>query len=107
MPLTATPERLQPRARHFPSRRLERSDISPNSLIVEVPLDHRAQPVPGLGNPFVPALAQFLPHCLQFATQPLFVRLPLDLEPATSPGLPPDMRESQKIEDLRLSFPFP
>src|SRR6266568_822549 len=107
MPLTAAPERLQPRARHFPSKRLERSEISRNSMIVEVALHHRAQPVPGLGNPFVPALAQLLPHCLQLATQPLFDRLPPDLEPATPPSLPAPMRESQKIESVRLSLPSP
>jgi hypothetical protein len=69
MPLTATPERHQPRARHLPPKRLERPKVSRNSMIVEVALHHRPQPVPGLGHPFMPALAQLLPHCLQFASK--------------------------------------
>ena len=46
MPLTATPERFQPRAHHLSSKRLERQEISRNSRIVEVTLHHGAQPVP-------------------------------------------------------------
>ena len=109
MSLTATPKRLQPRARHFPPERLKRREIPWYSVIVEVALHHRSQPFPGLGNPLVPPLAQLLPYRLQFAPQPLLDRLPSDLEPVALRGLPANMRESKKIEGLgfALSSPLP
>ena len=98
MPLAATPERLQPRARDLPPERLKRHEVPRHCVIVEVALHHRPQPVPSLGNPLMPALAQLLPYRLQFTPQPLLDRLPPDFEPATLPGLPADVRESQKVK---------
>ena len=109
MPLTATPERLQPRARHFPSKRLERSEISRNGMIVEVTQHHLFQPAAGLLNRIVDAFAQF--PCdtpSSFAIQPLPNRL---ARPTVNLPLFPDraadMRESQKIERLRFPRPIP
>src|ERR1035437_5187840 len=109
MPLTATPQRLQPRSRDLPPERLERREVSRYCMIVEVALHHRPQPFPGLGNPLMPPLAQFLPYRLQFAPQPHLDRLPSYREPLAFPGLPADVRESQKVEGLglALSSPFP
>src|SRR5436309_10526596 len=109
MPLAATPQRRQPCTRYLPPKRLERPEVARHGVIVEVALDHRSQPVPSLCNPLMPALAQLLPDCLQFAPQTLLDRLPPDFEPATLSGLPTDMRESQKIEGLgfALSSPLP
>src|SRR5688572_112772 len=109
MPLTATPQRLQPGARHLPPKRLERCEVSRHRVIVEVALHHRPQPVSGPGDRLMPALAQLLPYRLQFAPQPLGDRLPPDRKPSTLPGLPADVRESQKIEGVgfALSSPLP
>jgi len=62
------------------------------------------QPFSSVGNPLVPPLAQLLPYRLQFAPQPLLDRLPFHRKPVALPGLPADMRETQKIEGLGFAL---
>jgi hypothetical protein len=107
MPLTATPERLQPGSCNLPPEHPERPGVPRHGMVVEVALYHRPQPIPGVGHPLMPALAQFLPNRLQFTPQSLLGRQPSHRKPATLPSLPADVRESQKIEGLGFALPSP
>src|SRR5579863_6940171 len=107
IPLASTPERCQPHAGHLPLERPQGREVSRNSVIVEVTLHHRPQPLPVLHHPLMPALAEFLLDCLQLAPQPLLRGLSPNREPVALPGLPATVRESQKIEGLGFAFPSP
>src|SRR5450755_829598 len=105
--LASTPKRRQPHTGHLPLERPQGREVSRYSMIVEVPLHHRPQPRPIFDHPLMPALAEFLLDCLQFAPQPLLRGLPPNREPVALLGLPATVRESQKIEGLGLSFSSP
>src|SRR5579863_2306090 len=107
IPLASTPERRQPHTGHLSLERPQGHEVSRNSMIVEVSLHHRPQPLPVLGHPLMPPLAELLLDCLQFTPQPLLRGLPSNREPVALLGLPADVREPQKIEGLGLSFSSP
>src|SRR5579863_1480746 len=109
IPLASTPERRQPHAGHLPLERPQGREVSRYRVIVEVTLHHRPQPLPVCDHPLMPALAEFLLDCLQFAPQPLLRGLSPNREPVALPGLPATVREPQKIESLgfALSSPLP
>ena len=46
MPLTATPERLQPASCNLPPEHPERHKVPRHGMVAEVALHHRPQPIP-------------------------------------------------------------
>jgi hypothetical protein len=77
-------------------------------VIVEVALHNRLEPLPGCGHRFVHALPELLFNFCQLPPQALAYRVALHRK-VPVPVLRADMRESQKIERVGLSFssPFP
>ena len=81
-------------------------EVSRYRVIVEVALHDRPEPLARVRDRIMPALAELLLEFPQLPPQAFADRLPLHgkLPP---PVLPADMREAQKVERLRLTFPFP
>jgi hypothetical protein len=74
-------------------------------VVVEVAFDDGLEPLSGLRHRIMHALMELLLDCLQlrphaFADSPaLYGKVPV-------PVFPADVRETQKVERLRLTFPF-
>ena len=81
-------------------------EVSRYRVIVEVALHDRPEPLARVRDRIMPALAELLLEFPQLPPQAFADRLPLHgkLPP---PVLPADMREAQKVERLRLTFPSP
>ena len=79
-------------------------EVSRYRMVVEVALDDRPEPLARVRNRIMPTLAKLLLEFLQLPPQALADRFPLHgkLPP---PVLPADVREAQKVERLRLTFP--
>ena len=75
-----------------------------NRIILVVASDDRLEPFPGLHYRFVHPQPKLLFQSLKFRPHPLLYRLALHHKIARFPILPAPVRESQKVERLRLSF---
>jgi hypothetical protein len=73
-------------------------------VVVEVALDHRLEPLAGLRNGIVHSLTKLLLDAPQSRPHALADRLAPYLE-VPVPAFPADVRETQKVERFRLTFP--
>ncbi len=99
--LAAAPERLEPVPDHPFPESLDRSAVAWDSVIGEMSSQHACQPTGLLGDGPMPAALELVIDHLELGLHPLGDRDAPEPEP---PGLvlPAEMRESQKVERLKL-----
>src|SRR5687768_11025907 len=78
--------------------------IARHRMVVEIPLNNRLEPLPGLGRCLMSALAELLIQGFQLRHHALPRRLTTDCEVARLSVPLADMREPQKVERFRLAF---
>jgi len=97
-----------PHAQHFVPERLQSLLVARYGVILEIPANHRLQPLRRVLGPLVHARAELLPCLLQLGCHALADRLPQHHEVPRRMILPTDVSETQKVEGFRLPFPtFP
>src|SRR6266568_119391 len=103
-PLAATAENMPPHAKHPFSELAEAAQIPVYCVVVEVALHNCTEPCAGVRRSVVHACAELLLNLLQLCPhtltdcQALYAETPV-------PVFSADVREAQKIERLRLTFP--
>src|SRR3990172_10551825 len=100
--LAAPRHRATPAPDDLVAEVLERGEVQGHAVVVDVPLNHRAQPLPHLRDGTMqPAsqlgfhLAELAPHSFS-GRQPQQLKLPIR-------GFPTDVCEAQEVEGLRLA----
>jgi len=102
--LAPPPKRAIPAPDDLSPKAVQTIHIAGNCKIVEIALYDRFQPFPDLGHRPVPASPKLLLHLSDFRRGTLTGRLSLDAEPAGLPSFPAHVRETQKVEHLRLTL---
>src|SRR5579872_4407172 len=100
--LTPPPERTVPAPNHLSPKAVQTIHIAGYRMVVEIPLYDGLQPLPDLGHWLVPASPKLLLQLTELARESLTNRLSLDDEPTGLSGCPTHVRETQKVEHLRL-----
>ena len=101
--LTATNENLSPQPRHPEAEYAEATEIARYCVVVEVALYHRFEPFSSLRDRIMHAQPELLLDFSQLHPQPLTDRVTLHRKTPV-PIFPANVRETQEIECLRLSF---
>ena len=102
--LAAAAQCTPPEPQHPFSEHAQAVEVSRYRVVVEVALYNRLEPLRGLGHRIVHAPAELLLSLSQLSLHALADRRAPHREPPVS-VLPADVRESQKVERLRLTFP--
>jgi hypothetical protein len=101
----------RPRAMPIPadseSKQRQRRLVHGHSVVAKVSTHNRPQPLAWLEDGFVHASLKLGFHLIQLRLQPLAYRLPQHRESSIALLLHADVRKSEKVERLRLSFSTP
>ena len=104
MRLAATNESPPPESSHPFPKDTQTIEISRHRVVVEVASHDRLEPLPRLRHRVVHARTKLLLKLLQSRPHTLAARFALYGE-VPLPGRPADVRETQKVERLGLTFP--
>ena|SRR6516162_1784629 len=104
MRLAAIEESPPPESSHPFPKDTQTIEISRHRVVVEVASHDRLEPLARLRHRVVHTPAKLLLDLLQFRPHTLAARLALHGE-VPLPSRPADVRETQKVERLRLAFP--
>jgi hypothetical protein len=85
----------------------QRRLVHGHSVVAKVSTHYRPQPLALFGDGLVHSSLKLGFHLIQLCLQPFPYRLPQHREPSIAPLLHADMRKSEKVERLRLSFTTP
>jgi hypothetical protein len=104
MSLAATNQNLSPQPSYPKAEHAESIRVARCRVVVEVALYDRLEPLPGCRHRFVHSLLELLFNFCQLPSHSPAYRVALHRK-VPVPVLPADVRESQKVECFRLSFP--
>ena len=105
--LAAPRQRTLPKSAHAESKDRQRHLVHGHAVVPHVSTHHRLQPLALLGDGFVHASLKFGFHLVQLRLQSFANRLPHHRETPIAPLFHADVRETEKIERLRLPFSTP
>jgi hypothetical protein len=101
MPLTSSHQRVPPSAAQLAAKGVESAHVTRYRVIVEISLNHSAQPSPYNRYRFMASSHQCFTNDCQHYMHPLLDSQPDELEAATV--LTTAVREAEKVKGLRLS----
>src|SRR3989475_7905496 len=99
--LATPPQRATPEPPNLKTERDQRRAVHWHPVVLQMPVDDRAQPSAHLRDGSMQTSPQLGFHLAQLRLQPLPDRLPHHREPPV-PLLPADVREAEEVERLRL-----
>src|SRR6266849_4889920 len=99
--LATPPQRATPEPPNLKTERDQRRAVHRHPVVLQMPVDDRAQPSAHLRDGSMQTSPQLGFHLAQLRLQPLPDRLPHHREPSV-PLLPADVREAEDVERLRL-----
>jgi hypothetical protein len=88
-------------------KQVERGRVHGHPIIMDVSVDHRAQPLAHLRDRVVHASPEFGGDLTQLSLQSLANRLPQHRKPSLTPLLSADMREAKEVEAFGLPLTAP
>ena len=103
--LTAPPQRAPPVSRQRPTKALQRAPVSRHPVVLKIASYHPPQPLPGLARRGVHPRPKLFLDFRRLRPHPLSHRLAPNHKASALPVDLADVRESQKVEGLRLPFP--
>src|SRR5438445_12875974 len=102
--LAPPPKRTVPAPDHLSPKAVQTIHVAGHCMVVEVALYDRPQPLPDLGHWLMPASPELLLQLTELGRESLPDRLSLDDEPASFPCLLAHVRETQRVEHLRVAL---
>jgi hypothetical protein len=105
--LAASRQRAMPEPADVEPKQVERGRVHGHPIIMDVSVDHRAQPLAHLRDRVVHASPEFGGDLTQLSLQSLANRLPQHRKPSLTPLLSADMREAKEVEAFGLPLTAP
>jgi len=102
--LAPPPQSGEPSTNNLGAKTGQAINVVGNSIVREVPADNGTKPLPLNGHRRVASSVQYLAHCFELRPHP-FLHGTSEKQELSRPRLPAYMRESKKIESLRLPLP--